>query len=71
MTLGLPARKPRAAAIAIDESAHVSRHPCVFTTELTESTEGMRRKQFFQHYKIAFLRIPSVYSVPSVVNTRL
>jgi len=46
-------------------------HRAVFTTECTENTEGMRRKQFFQNYKIAFLRCPSVFSVNSVVNTRV
>jgi len=46
-------------------------HRRVFTTESTENTEGMRRKAVFLNYQIAFLRIPSVYSVNSVVNTRV
>jgi hypothetical protein len=45
-------------------------HERVFTTECPENTEGMRRKQF-QNYNIAFLRCPSVFSVHSVVNTRV
>jgi hypothetical protein len=30
----------------------------VFTTEFTENTEGMRRKQFFQNYKHCFSPLP-------------
>jgi hypothetical protein len=43
----------------------------VFTTEITENTEGQRRKANFVVLKNCFLRIPSVFSVISVVNTRL
>jgi hypothetical protein len=42
----------------------------VFTTEAQRTLRGCGEKQFVV-LKNRFLRVPSVLSVPSVVNTRL